>query len=75
MPMIDDMLVKAFARLDAGVNPVLHSDQGWQYRHRWYQYQLREFGVIQSKMCIRDRALPGSTGTDFRCRGGRAGGT
>lgn len=48
MPMIDDMLVKAFARLDAGVNPVLHSDQGWQYRHRWYQYQLREFGVIQS---------------------------
>ncbi|MFW8303772.1 transposase, partial [Klebsiella pneumoniae] len=29
-------------------NPVLHSDQGWQYRHRWYQYQLREFGIIQS---------------------------
>ncbi|WP_316504136.1 IS3 family transposase [Klebsiella michiganensis] len=48
MPMIDDMLIKAFARLDAGINPVLHSDQGWQYRHRWYQYQLREFGVIQS---------------------------
>ncbi|HBR2013835.1 IS3 family transposase [Klebsiella michiganensis] len=48
MPMIDDMLIKAFARLDAGINPVLHSDQGWQYRHRWYQYQLREFGIIQS---------------------------
>ncbi|EDH9622808.1 hypothetical protein CC515_19400 [Salmonella enterica subsp. enterica serovar Austin] len=48
MPMIDDMLIKAFARLDAGTNPVLHSDQGWQYRHRWYQYQLREFGIIQS---------------------------
>ncbi|MDR6616521.1 hypothetical protein SB6424_02933 [Klebsiella pasteurii] len=26
MPMIDDMLMKAFARLDAGINPVLHSD-------------------------------------------------
>ncbi|KSB37032.1 hypothetical protein LFZ20_17150 [Salmonella enterica subsp. enterica serovar Johannesburg str. SA20025782] len=33
MPMIDDILMKAFARLDAGTNPVLHSDQGWQYRH------------------------------------------
>lgn len=50
MPMIDDMLIKAFARLDAGINPVLHSDQGWQYRHRWYQYQLREFGVLQSML-------------------------
>ncbi|ENB7197633.1 IS3 family transposase [Enterobacter bugandensis] len=48
MPMIDDMLIKAFARLDADSAPVLHSDQGWQYRHRWYQYQLREFGVLQS---------------------------
>ncbi|ECJ2543875.1 transposase family protein [Salmonella enterica subsp. arizonae] len=48
MPMIDDILMKAFARLDAGTNPVLHSDQGWQYRHQWYQYQLREFGIIQS---------------------------
>ncbi|OFE09042.1 hypothetical protein A9Y87_08065, partial [Salmonella enterica subsp. enterica] len=28
MPMIDDILMKAFARLDAGTNPVLHSDQG-----------------------------------------------
>ncbi|ECI5565655.1 hypothetical protein D4450_24185 [Salmonella enterica subsp. enterica] len=48
MPMIDDMLMKAFARLYAGTNPVLHSEQSWQYRHRWYQYQLREFGIIQS---------------------------
>ena len=48
MPMIDEMLIKAFARMDADNNPVLHSDQGWQYRHRWYQYQLREFGVLQS---------------------------
>lgn len=48
MPMIDDMLIKAIARLEQHSRPVLHSDQGWQYRHRWYQYQLREFGVIQS---------------------------
>ena len=48
MPMIDEMLIKAFARMEANSKPVLHSDQGWQYRHRWYQYQLREFGVLQS---------------------------
>lgn len=50
MPMIDDMLIKAFARMEENSKPVLHSDQGWQYRHRWYQYQyqLREFGVLQS---------------------------
>ncbi|WP_285112662.1 IS3 family transposase [Leclercia adecarboxylata] len=48
MPMIDEMLIKAFARMDGNSKPVLHSDQGWQYRHRWYQYQLREFGVTQS---------------------------
>ncbi|HBQ6170637.1 IS3 family transposase [Klebsiella variicola] len=48
MPMIDEMLIKAFARMDPNSKPVLHSDQGWQYRHRWYQYQLRDFGVTQS---------------------------
>lgn len=48
MPMIDDVLIKAFARMEENSKPVLHSDQGWQYRHRWYQYQLREFGVLQS---------------------------
>ncbi|HBA7814048.1 TPA: transposase family protein [Escherichia coli] len=29
MPMIDYMLIKAFSRLEARSNPVLHSDQGW----------------------------------------------
>lgn len=48
MQMVDDMLIKAFARLGTNSTPVLHSDQGWQYRHRWYQYQLKAFGVVQS---------------------------
>jgi putative transposase len=48
MDMVDEMLIKAFARLEPGNRPVLHSDQGWQYRHRWYQYQLKQFGVLQS---------------------------
>jgi len=46
--MIDDMLNKALTRLDMNRKPILHSDQGWQYRHRWYQYQLREVGIVQS---------------------------
>ncbi|HCR0152321.1 TPA: IS3 family transposase [Klebsiella aerogenes] len=48
MSMIDEMLLKAFARLDDDSKPVLHSDQGWQYRHRWYQYQLKSSGILQS---------------------------
>ena len=47
MSMIDEMLLKAFARLDDDSRPVLHSDQGWQYRHRWYQYQLKSSGILQ----------------------------
>ncbi|EPG3057438.1 IS3 family transposase, partial [Klebsiella pneumoniae] len=48
MAMIDEMLDKAFAKLDKKSTPILHSDQGWQYRHRWYQYQLKASGVVQS---------------------------
>lgn len=48
MAMIDEMLDKAFAKLDEKSSPVLHSDQGWQYRNRWYQYQLRASGIVQS---------------------------
>jgi putative transposase len=47
MAMIDEMLDKAFAKLDKKSTPILHSDQGWQYRHRWYQYQLKASGVVQ----------------------------
>jgi len=27
---------------------ILHSDQGWQYQHAFYQKSLRERGIIQS---------------------------
>ncbi|EDX0374362.1 IS3 family transposase, partial [Salmonella enterica] len=48
MGMIDDMLDRAFLRLKNNENPVLHSDQGWQYQMRRYQHRLKENGVIQS---------------------------
>ncbi|WP_019628950.1 IS3 family transposase, partial [Moritella marina] len=28
--------------------PIVHSDQGWQYRHRGYQKQLAAHGLTQS---------------------------
>ena len=30
------------------LNLILHSDQGWQYRHKQYQRMLRENGIRQS---------------------------
>lgn len=48
MAMIDNMLDSAFQKLAPAENPVLHSDQGWQYRMRRYQNTLKENGIIQS---------------------------
>lgn len=48
MAMVDDMLSQAFSRLGPNDQPVLHSDQGWQYRQRRYQQQLQKHGVLQS---------------------------
>lgn len=43
-----DMLDKAFDRIPDNTNLVLHSDQGWQYQMKHYQYRLQHKGVIQS---------------------------
>lgn len=37
-----------FGRLPQGARPVLHSDQGWQYRMEEYRQLLREHGIAQS---------------------------
>ena len=42
------MLDEAFAKIPAGTNLILHSDQGWQYQHKQYQRMLREKGIRQS---------------------------
>jgi len=39
---------KAFDRIPDNINLILHSDQGWQYQHKNYQYRLKQKGVIQS---------------------------
>lgn len=44
MKMLDD----AFKKLPKKINLVIHSDQGWQYQMKRYQYLLREKGIHQS---------------------------
>lgn len=46
--MVNSMLKKALAKLRPGDKPMLHSDQGWQYRMPAYQRQLRERQLVQS---------------------------
>lgn len=48
MNMVENMLDQAFKKLNPHEHPVLHSDQGWQYRMRRYQNILKEHGVKQS---------------------------
>ena len=42
------MLKKAFKKIPDNTKLILHSDQGWQYQMRRYQYLLEEKGIIQS---------------------------
>jgi len=46
--LVGTMLKKALKKLKPGENPILHSDQGWQYRMPAYQRALREKSVVQS---------------------------
>mgnify|MGYP003575395080 FL=1 len=42
------MLEKAFRKIPDKTNLTLHSDQGWQYQMKQYQYLLKEKGIKQS---------------------------
>lgn len=46
--MIIETLRKAFKTIPSGVNLILHSDQGWQYKHRHFRNMLKEKGIRQS---------------------------
>ncbi len=43
-----DMLEKAFTKIPDNTNLILHSDQGWQYQMKQYQYLLEQKGIRQS---------------------------
>ena len=42
------MLEKAFNKFPKLNNLILHSDQGWQYRHKYYVNELKKHGITQS---------------------------
>ena len=46
--LVTSMLTKAFSRLSPTDRPMLHSDQGWQYRMTAYRQMLKERGMMQS---------------------------
>ena len=42
------LLTMLEARLPEDAHPILHSDRGWQYQHRWWRQRLKELGIRQS---------------------------
>jgi transposase InsO family protein len=48
LSMVTTMLSKAVKRLQTIDQPVLHSDQGWQYQMGIYQKELHKQGITQS---------------------------
>ena len=48
LEQIQRMLNKAFKKFPDVNGLILHSDQGWQYQHAFYQQSLEERGIIQS---------------------------
>lgn len=65
--LVNLMLKKALSKLGHNDRPVLHSDQGWQYRMPAYQSMLREKHVVQSMSrkgnCLDNAAMESFFGT------------
>ena len=59
-----DMLKKAFKRILNNTNLILHSDQGWQYQMKQYQYLLKQKGIRQS-MSRKGNCLDNSVAENF----------
>jgi transposase InsO family protein len=50
------------ARLPEDAHPILHSDMGWRYRHRWWRRRLKMLGIRQSTG--RKGTRPGNAATE-----------
>ena len=48
LPLVTGMLTEAVTTLPKDAKPIIHSDQGWQYRHWKYQEVLADSGLTQS---------------------------
>jgi putative transposase len=66
-PLVSSMLKKALVKLGEQDAPLLHSDQGWQYRMPAYRRQLAACGVTQSMSrkgnCLDNAAMESFFGT------------
>ena len=45
LAQISNMLRKAFSKFPKLNNLILHSDQGWQYQHKYYVNELKKHGI------------------------------
>lgn len=65
--LVGSMLKKALSKLGRDDKPVLHSDQGWQYRMPMYQQMLAQRQVVQSMSrkgnCLDNAAMESFFGT------------
>ena len=48
LEQISRILEKAFKKFTNLSGLILHSDQGWQYQHKYFRRTLKEHGIIQS---------------------------
>ena len=46
--LVPEMIKQAFKRLQSHEQPLIHSDQGWQYQMGSYQHLLKQHGMTQS---------------------------
>lgn len=47
-PQQQRLLAMFEQRLPKDAHPILHSDMGWQYQHRWWQQRMNALGIRQS---------------------------
>lgn len=64
LDLINDMLEKAFRKVEDTEGIIFHSDQGWQYQHFSYQQALKKHGIIQS-MSRKGNCLDNSLAENF----------
>lgn len=64
MNLVSNMLAGLFNKLPQSSNPIMHSDQGWQYQHASYQVLLHQHGITQS-MSRKGNCLDNSPAESF----------
>ena len=48
LEQVSRMLDKAFKKFTNLSGLIFHSDQGWQYQHKYFRKTLEKYGIIQS---------------------------